>query len=135
MTVKHKTGRFDDKEDYKTSNNVLEINNGEYVRGQMGKDIFGDGSSGLIQRIANDFGNKEAASFIDNVQNIVTEYMKSSAFSVGISDLIADKKTNDEIVTAITSKKTEVKNLIDQIHLGILKIKQENPMKSSLKLR
>ena len=119
LTVKHKTGRFDDKEDYKTSNNVLEIVNGEYIRGQMGKDIFGDGSSGLIQRICNDFGNSESADFIDNIQNIVTEYMKSSAFSVGISDLIADKKTNDEIVKAITSKKMDVKNLIDQIHLGI----------------
>ena len=120
MTVKHKTGRFDsEKEDYKTSNNVLEIVNGEYIRGQMGKDIFGDGTSGLLQRICNDFGNKEATSFINNVQSIVTEYMKTSAFSVGISDLIADKKTNDEIVKAITSKKVEVKNLIDQIHLGI----------------
>lgn len=120
LTMKHKTGRFDsEKEDYKTSNNVLEIVNGEYVRGQMGKDIFGDGTSGLLQRICNDFGNKEATSFINNVQSIVTEYMKTSAFSVGISDLIADKKTNDEIVKAITSKKVEVKNLIDQIHLGI----------------
>jgi len=119
MTVKHKTGRFGDTEDYKTSNNVLEINNGEYVRGQIGKDIFGDGSSGLIQRICNDFGNKEATGFIDNVQNIVTEYMKTSAFSVGISDLIADKKTNDDIIKTIISKKADVKNLIDQIHLGI----------------
>jgi DNA-directed RNA polymerase II subunit RPB1 len=118
--MKHKTGRFDsDKEDYKTSNNVLEIVNGEYVRGQIGKDIFGDGTSGLLQRICNDFGNKEATGFINNIQSIVTEYMKTSAFSVGISDLIADKKTNDEIVKAITSKKVEVKNLIDQIHLGI----------------
>lgn len=120
LTMKHKTGRFDsEKEDYKTSNNVLEIVNGEYIRGQMGKDIFGDGTSGLLQRICNDFGNKEATGFINNVQSIVTEYMKTSAFSVGISDLIADKKTNDEIVKAITSKKVEVKNLIDQIHLGI----------------
>jgi len=120
LTMKHKTGRFDsEKEDYKTSNNVLEIVNGEYVRGQMGKDIFGDGTSGLLQRICNDFGNKEATGFINNIQSIVTEYMKTSAFSVGISDLIADKKTNDEIVKAITSKKVEVKNLIDQIHLGI----------------
>ena len=31
-----------------------------------------------------------AAAFIDDLQNIVTEYMKSSAYSVGISDLIAD---------------------------------------------
>jgi len=120
LTMKHKTGRFDsEKEDYKTSNNVLEIVNGDYIRGQMGKDIFGDGTSGLLQRICNDFGNKEATGFINNVQSIVTEYMKTSAFSVGISDLIADKKTNDEIVKAITSKKVEVKNLIDQIHLGI----------------
>jgi DNA-directed RNA polymerase II subunit RPB1 len=124
LTMKHKTGRFDsEKEDYKTSNNVLEIINGEYVRGQMGKDIFGDGTSGLLQRICNDFGNTEATSFINNVQSIVTEYMKTSAFSVGISDLIADKKTNDEIVKAITSKKVEVKNLIDQIHLGIFENK------------
>ena len=124
LTMKHKTGRFDsEKEDYKTSNNVLEIINGEYVRGQMGKDIFGDGTSGLLQRICNDFGNTEATSFINNIQSIVTEYMKTSAFSVGISDLIADKKTNDEIVKAITSKKEEVKNLIDQIHLGIFENK------------
>jgi len=123
LTIKHKTGRFDEKEDYKTSNNVLEIVNGEYLRGQMGKDVFGDGSSGLIQRICNDFGNPEAAEFIDNIQNIVTEYMKTSAFSVGISDLIADKKTNEEISKAITSKKFDVKNLIDQIHLGIFENK------------
>ena len=123
MTVKHKTGRFAEGEDYKTSNNVLDIVNGDYLRGQLGKDIFGDGSSGLIQRICNDFGNSEAARFIDNIQNIVTEYMKKSAFSVGISDLIADKKTNDEIIKAITSKKVDVKNLIDQIHLGIFENK------------
>ena len=56
-----------------------------------------------------------SAKFIDDLQNIVTEYMKSSAFSVGISDLISDKKTNDDIIQVITKKKTDVKNLIDQV--------------------
>ena len=59
-----------------------------------------------------------SADFIDNFQNIITEYMKSSAYSVGISDLMADKRTNESIVEAITSKKAEVRNIIDQIHLG-----------------
>ena len=127
MTIKHKTGRFGENEEYKTSNNVLEIVNGQYLRGQLGKDVFGDGSSGLIQRICNDFGNIESADFIDNLQNIITEYMKSSAFSVGISDLIADKKTNDSIVSAITSKKTDVKNLIDQIQMGVFENKTGKP--------
>ena len=60
-----------------------------------------------------------SSKFIDDIQNIVTEYMKSVAFSVGISDLISNQKTNDEIIKVITKKKTDVKNLIDQVQIGI----------------
>ena len=104
---------------YKTDNTTMEIRNGEYVRGQLEKKALGGGGKGLIQRICNEFGNFAAADFVDDIQNIVTEYMKSSAYSVGISDLISDKKTNIEIVKAITDKKMEVKELIDKTQLGI----------------
>ena len=60
-----------------------------------------------------------SAKFIDDLQNIITEYMKSSSFSVGISDLISDEKTKSEIIEVITRKKTDVKNLIDQVQIGI----------------
>lgn len=123
LTLKYKTNRFDDKEDFKTSNSVLEIVNGEYLRGQMEKGVLGNGSNGMIHRICNDFGNKAAMHFIDNLQNIVTEYMKTSAYSVGISDLISDDATNAKISDVINSKKTEVKALIDQTHLGIFENK------------
>ena len=123
LTLKYKTKRFGEKDDYKTSNSVLEIVNGEYVRGQLEKGVIGGTSSGLIHRICNDFGNEESLNFIDNLQNIVTEYMKSSAYSVGISDLIADSATNEAIANVITKKKTEVKSLIDQTHLGIFENK------------
>ena len=128
LTIVRKTSRFAEEENadrdrqkeiYTTSNDVVEITNGVFRRGQMGKDVFGDGSSGLIQRICNDYGNEQSAKFIDNFQNIVTEYMTTASFSVGISDLIANKKTTSKIIQAITKKKEEVKNLTDQIHLGI----------------
>ena len=45
--------------------------------------------------------------------------MKTSAYSVGISDLIADNKTNETIAQAITEKKVDVKDLIDKTHLGL----------------
>ena len=77
----------------------------------------------MIQRVCNDFGNIAASDFIDGLQNIITEYMKSHAYSVGISDLIANKTTNTQIADVITKKKTEVKNLIDQVHLGIFENK------------
>ena len=117
LTIKRKTGLFDESEDYETSNNVLEIRNGEYKRGQLDKKCFGN--NGITHRIFNDFGNRAASDFIDNLQNIITEYMKSSAFSVGISDLIADKKTTDSIIQAITAQKQEAQSIIDKVHLGI----------------
>ena len=45
--------------------------------------------------------------------------MKSSAFSVGISDLIADKNTQDSIIHAITAQKQEVQSIIDKAHMGV----------------
>jgi DNA-directed RNA polymerase II subunit RPB1 len=120
LSMKYKTKAFkDDKDDAKTSNAIIEIKNGTYVRGQMDKSVLGARTKGLLQRVCNDFGNFASAKFVDDLQNLVTEYMKSTAFSVGISDLISDQKTNDEIVQVITKKKTDVKNLIDQVQIGI----------------
>ena len=123
LSLKYKIdtkGFIEDKDDYNTTKTgVLEIRDGEYIRGQMTKDVLGAGSKGLLHRICNDYGNMASAKYIDDLQNIITEYMKTSGFSVGISDLISDKKTNDEIIDVITKKKTEVKNLIDQTHIGI----------------
>jgi DNA-directed RNA polymerase beta' subunit len=119
FTMKYKTKGFGENDDFATSPGVLEIVDGKYLRGQLDKDVLGGGSNGLITRTCNDFGNMAAAAFIDDLQNIVTEYMKSSAYSVGISDLIADRSTNEQITQSITAKKKEVKNLIDQTYLGI----------------
>ena len=119
FTMKYKTKGFGENDDFATSAGVLEIVDGKYLRGQLDKDVLGGGSNGLITRTCNDFGNMAASDFIDNLQNIVTEYMKGSAYSVGISDLIANRSTNELITQSITAKKKEVKNLIDQTYLGI----------------
>jgi len=124
LSLKLNNGQYenekgDNKEKATTSNNVIEIINGTYLRGQLDKGILGSGTKGIIHRICNDFGNMASAEFIDDLQNVVTEYMKHSSFSVGISDLITDKATNDKIVTLITNKKIEVKNLIHQVQHGI----------------
>ena len=124
ITMKFGNKAFADSgEDFNKSNHVVEIVAGKYVRGQMEKGVLGGGGKGLLQRICNYYGNMASADFVDNLQNIVTEYMKTSAYSVGISDLIADVKTNEKIVETITNKKKEVKNLIDQTHLGIFENK------------
>ena len=119
VTMVYKTNLFGDGEDYATSNNVLEIRNGKYIRGQLEKGVLGSTTKGILHRVCNDFGNMACADFNDNLQNIVTEYMKSSSYSVGISDLIADKVTQSKIIQVITTQKSEVQELVDKVHLGI----------------
>ena len=127
ISMKYKTKQFKEGDDYKTSNHVLHILNGKYYGGQMDKGVFGDGSKGLLQRIYSDYGEMAAANFIDNLQNIITEYMKTSSYSVGISDLISNVETKEAISRAITAKSIEVKSLIDQTHLGIFENKTGKP--------
>lgn len=119
MSTYFTNGGFDSDEDKQTSNNVIEIKNGKYLRGQLDKGALGSGSNGMIQRIFNDFGFKASADFIDYLQGIVTEYMKESGYSVGISDLIADPNTNRKIAEAITRQKQEAMNTIEELHVGV----------------
>lgn len=123
MSIKYKTKLFKEGDDPKLSEAIIQIVNGQYIRGQIDKGVLGATSKGLIHRICNDFGNMAGADFIDNLQDIITEYMKTSAYSVGISDLIADNTTNKNIEEVITDKKKNVKTLIDNTHLGIFENK------------
>lgn len=133
ITLKYKTGLFDeDTDDAKDpeNNNMLEIYAGKYIRGQVEKSVFEAATKGILHRICNDFGNMACADYNDNLQNIVTEYMKTSSFSVGISDLIADRATNEKIVEAIRLQKMEVQTIIDKVHLGIF---ENNTAASNMK--
>jgi DNA-directed RNA polymerase beta' subunit len=120
ISLKYKTKLFGNGEDAATSNNVLEIENGKYIRGQAEKGVFASGTKGILNRICNDFGNMSCAKYIDDLQRVITEYMKTSAFSVGISDLVSNKNTSDRIASMISSKMEEVQNITDKVHLGIM---------------
>ena len=120
ISLKHKNKLFEDNEDPAVSNNVLEIYNGKYIRGRADKSVFMSGTKGILNRICNDFGNMACSNYIDDLQQIINEYMKTSAFSVGVSDLVSDKKTTEAVLQVISSKMNEVKEINDKVHLGIL---------------
>ena len=111
---------------YKKDENVMDIRNGKYLSGQLEKAMLGASSRGILHRIYNDFGPLAATDFIDDLQNVVTEYMKTSSFSGGISDLVANKVTQDRIIQIINDKKSEVQSELDKLHLGIFENETSN---------
>lgn len=121
LTIKYKTKLWDadKKDDPAISNDILEIKNGQYIRGQIEKSVVGSSTKGLVHRVCNDFGNMAASDFIDNLQNIVTEYMKTSSYSVGVSDLMSNRETSSQIIQVIKDKKLDVGTLIQKVHTGI----------------
>ena len=48
--------------------------------------------------------------------------MKTSSFTVGISDLISDNKTKSEIKNRIEENKKDVRSLIEKIQVGLFVI-------------
>ena len=111
-----KNNSFDEtKKDGDKLNHVI-IKNGILVQGCIDKKIMSSGTRGMIHMIYNDYGIEECQAFLDNLQNIITRYLVNTSFSVGISDLIADKETNIMIEKTIYNKKKEVAKLTQQLH-------------------
>ena len=109
--------KLNDEED--SPENTIHIQNGIMKSGQINKGVYGKSGKGLLQRIYNDYSCIHCQEFIDNIQSIVTEYMKTTGFSVGMSDLIASDLTKKKIISIIKDKKKEVSKLIDDIHFGV----------------
>jgi len=117
MSLKVKNKSYEEK----SREGVIEIVNGVYRGGQMDSGVLSATSSGIVHRVFNDYGNFVAADFVDNLQHVVTEYMKTRAFSVGISDLLANQETTDAIATTIQGKKEQVDVLIASVLTGEFK--------------
>ena len=83
------------------------------------KDILNVFQNIIQKRMKNKIYRRFLYTLKDDLQNIITEYMKTSSFSVGISDLIADKTTQDNIIHVITTQKQEVNSIIEKVHLGV----------------
>ena len=135
ISLKFKTKLYDDDDDIKSSNNVMEIKNGKVLRGNLEKGSLGDGTKGILQRVCNDFGNRSAANYIDNLQNIITEFMKTNGYSVGISDLIANKKRNRYNLTKLMKKNKRLKHLFNRLIWVYLKIIQLKQIVKNLKIK
>ena len=123
--VKNKKFKFEEganphNRDSPQYNNTVEILDGKFVRGQLDSGVMGAGTKGILHRVCNDFGNRNAADFVDDFQNIITEYVKIAAFSVGISDLILTTGVKTDIIDKMTEKKIQIKNYIDKVRLGLV---------------
>jgi DNA-directed RNA polymerase II subunit RPB1 len=109
----------DSYKDDKIPENFVKIREGDILQGIFDKSIFAKPSKGIVHVAYNDYGPTDTVNLIDSMQNTVEQFLVYNGFSVGISDLVADSKTNDEIQLKVQAKKKEIEDIILQVHLDL----------------
>jgi DNA-directed RNA polymerase II subunit RPB1 len=108
-----------EKESKQDSVNYVRITQGDVLQGVVDGDVYMKPSKGIIHVTYNDHGAKDTVDLLDALQNTVEHFLVMNGFSVGISDLIADEKTKEDIDAKIQERKKAVEQLILQVHLDL----------------
>ena len=121
INLRAKNKSFEEKENgpFDKENYVI-IENGELKQGIVDKTIYQSRTKGLIHSIYNECSPHETRVFFDNTQKLICDWLVMSGFSVGVSDLIIDNETSDNLKKQIHSMKVNVYNMISDIHMGTM---------------
>ena len=96
----------------------VSVKNGKLVKGILNKGSFASTTEGLVHMLYSDFGPQRAGQFINDIQNIVTKYNLFSGFSVGPSDLVTNKETDELIRKTIAEGRQKVSEILSDVHAG-----------------
>lgn len=116
VNLRSANNSYDETKDDK--DNFVIIENGEIKQGTIDKKIYQNRTKGLIHSIYNDCDEEETRHFFDNTQKLICNWLVSSGFSVGISDLIVDPETQDNLKDVIRDMKIQVYDIIKNIHMN-----------------
>jgi len=94
------------------------INNSKLISGSLDKNVFHGISTGLIPVIFHDYGPTEVKKFLDNTQRLICRWLLTAGFSVGISDLVTDEKTDENLKNKIKEMKAKAYLKLDDIRRG-----------------
>ena len=98
------------------------IKNGELVSGVIDKSSIGaEEPESVLHRIAKDYGNEKAKTFLNSVLIIIKQFITNYGFSYGYSDLELSDKDREAILTDIKETYDKVGDIITQKNKGILK--------------
>ena len=96
------------------------IKNSVVESGSLDKVVFHAMSSGLMPIIYHDYGPFEVRKFLDNTQRLICRWLLSAGFSVGISDLVTDAKTDENLKNKIKEMKAKAYSQLDEVRRGVI---------------
>ena len=100
--------------------NKLVIEDGIIKKGKVDKKTYQDMTTGLVQHVYNELGAEECQALFDNTQRLICDWLVYNGFSVGISDLMINKSTDEKLKNVVKDCKKDVYNIIRDVHMNRL---------------
>ncbi len=96
------------------------IKKGQIIQGEFDKKIIGNTTGGIVHTLFNEYDNIQAKDFLDSVQKMITNWMLSHAYSIGVGDTVADPASKEKMVDIIKEGKNKVTSVISETQQGIM---------------
>jgi DNA-directed RNA polymerase II subunit RPB1 len=92
---------YEKKNDAHPDQPIVKIEKGVMLEGALDKKLLGSSHNSIIQALFNQYGVDVSASFVNNIQFIVTAWLVHRGFTIGIKDCIPK---NRELITETVQK-------------------------------
>ncbi|ARF10760.1 DNA-directed RNA polymerase subunit alpha [Hokovirus HKV1] len=99
-------------ENININNNRVIIENGKIIQGQLNKSHLGPSTNSILHNILDQYGDKPAVDFLNNVQRLANNYNLYRGFTTGIGDSFIDNDLEKEAEIMIQKKIVEINNRI-----------------------
>ena len=100
--------------------NFVQIKKGELLQGIICKKTVGASSGGIIHNIWTEVSPQKTIEFLGNCQKIVNNFLLLTGWTVGISDIICDPDTSEEVLKTLRDMKENIQNILIKAQTGKL---------------
>ena len=100
--------------------NFVQIKKGELLQGIICKKTVGASSGGIVHSIWTEVSPQKTIEFLGNCQKIINNYLLLSGWTVGISDIICDPETSEEVAKTLEEMKNNISEILTKAQTGKL---------------
>lgn len=100
----------------KEEEKVVQIVDGQFVCGRLKKTVMNAATRGIIHRLYNDFGEFTCLSVMNQIHDIMREFMMTHSFSLSASDFVCKEDARRRIDDLIEETMKESHELIQQVY-------------------
>ena len=97
-------------------NGGVKIVDGQLVSGRLKKSVLNASTRGIIHRLFNDYGSFTCLSVINQIHDIMREFMMTHSFSLSSSDFVCKDEARRKIDDLIAETMKESETLIRQVY-------------------